>query len=229
MNRITAPLKRLWRAGCAGKLAVCAILLVLLSCPCVLVSTLSPTETPTPLPPTSAPVASGPTAAASPVATDTPHPTEVVPPTATRTRLPKPTPTATLGLQARLCTAVTKALSSGNRQSVQRLSSCSLSGNSVTIQWAINDSLTEGMTKSSANLDIINMLRTIYTGDFGVEKAVLDGTYSMVDKFGQVTEDRVIHYEMGASTAGKVNWENVNFHDMYDIADKVSVHPTFRW
>lgn len=101
------------------------------------------TQAPTTVPPTPGPPTTIPP-------TRTPAPTKI--PTAT------PLPTATLTTRASLNAELAAALGTSNRK-VARLQNVTLEGNSVTVGWAINDNVTEGMIKTSANLDLIRILK----------------------------------------------------------------------
>lgn len=192
--------------------------------------TAPPTYTPRPSPtfiPTSAQVGTTatPTHTPSPVATSTPVPTST--PAPTRTNTPTPKPTATKSRQELITALLTSTLGKSNRDT-QRLGPVVVSGSDVTIQWAINENLTEGYTKLGANKDISDMLDLLFAFP-GVERVTLNGTYSMVDLYGKVSEMTVIHYVMTSTTAAKVSWQNVDLHNLYLIADSVEVHPAFQW
>jgi len=197
--------------------------------------TTAPTYTPRPSPtviPTDAPEAAitlaitrTPAPTASPAPTRTPEPTSTPAPTGTNT--PAPRPTATRSTQELITALLTSTLGKSNRDA-QRLGPVTVSGGDVTAQWAINESLTEGYTKLGANQDIANILEQLFAFP-GVQRVTLNGTYSMVDIYGKVSEMTVIHYVMTSTTAAKVNWQNVDLHNLYRIADSVEVHPAFQW
>ncbi len=159
----------------------------------------------------------------------TPEPTGTPPPP-TRTRLPTftPFPSATLVREQAVRAAVEGALGTGNR-SVERVRSVMVSGYAVKVYWAINRSLTAGLTKEFANRDIIAVLEALFTGGFSIGEVSLFGSYRVVDIYGNEAEQTVIRYRMGAATAAKVNWKRVDPRDMYEIADEVWVDPLFQW
>jgi len=161
--------------------------------------------------------------------TPTPEPTGTLPPP-TRTRLPTftPFPSATFVREQAIRAAVERALGTGNRN-VERVRSVKVSGYVVTVYWAINESLTAGLTKEFANRDIIAVLEALFTGGFGIGEVSLFGSYAMADIYGNEAEQTVISYRMGAATAAKINWTRIDPHDMYEIADEVWVDPSFQW
>lgn len=173
-----------------------------------------------------------------------PAPTAVItiptigPPTATP--IPKPTPTSeptltptpALSPLAKLNMAITEALGSGNREGVQRLTEVSLIGSEaepeVYVWWAIDDNLIEGWTKDGAQMDVAKILEAIAKSSLTYSEVTVDGTFSMVDQYGNATEDVVITAIYNRSTIERINWENFLWDNVYSIADDVWIHPAFR-
>lgn len=250
MQRIT----NLWRSGRTGKIAVgCGGLIALLivcsifaslggegtSTPTATVQAvvkteatarpeLHPTNTvkPTQPPPSSTP---GPTDTPEPTRTpgptDTPRPTDT--PEPTRTPRPTNTPRPTLAPAESLLVTVTDALSRSNRN-IQRVAELTIEDETVFIQWAINDNLTEGMIKTGAKIDVADILETVAKSGIQYQKVELIGTFSMVDKFGNASEDPVIALMYERATIERINWENFLFDNVYDVADFVKIHPAFQ-
>jgi transposase len=175
------------------------------------------------LPPTAAP-----TTGAS--ATAAPATSEIAPTTArsTPTTKAKPVP-----VEQQVKDAVLKALGESNRN-VERLPEFSAPrGEYIVLKWAINENLTEGLTKDSARLDATKILKAIkeveaqignhYTGAF------LKGTYLLVDKYGNESEEVVVRAGYDKATINRINFENVYFKDIFELADRGSVHPAFQY
>jgi len=177
------------------------------------------TAAPTTIPATTvAPTTTEPATTAEPVTTAKP----------TTTAAPKPIPSKTI-----LRAAVVKALGESNRD-VKRLPGFTANeGEYIVLTWRINENLTEGLTKDSARLDAVNILKAIkgvpehdrYQG------VSLKGTYSLVDQYGNSSEDTVVRATYDRRTLEKINFElgGVDFKQIFEIADSGSVHPAFQY
>jgi hypothetical protein len=175
-----------------------------------------------------------PTTVATTVATTTPPTTE--PPTTESTEPPttaKPTTTTKpkpIASKTILRAAVVKALGQGNRDKEKLAQFGATEGEYITLTWRINENLTEGLTKDGARRDAYNVLKAIkavpehdrYKG------VVLKGTYPLVDKFGNSSEETVVRATYERPTLERINFENIDFKTIFDIADGAFVHPAFQ-
>jgi hypothetical protein len=127
--------------------------------------------------------------------------------------------------------AVAKELGDSN-PNLERLPEFSAhKGEYIVLQWAINENLTEGLTKDSARLDAVRILKAIksvaehdrYPG------VAMKGSYSMQDKYGNVKEMVVIRATYNKATLERMNLDNIDFKTIFDIADIGSVHPAFQY
>lgn len=145
----------------------------------------------------------------------------------------KPAPKP-INYEAMLAAAIKEELGGSNRD-VKRLSSVvynDIGGtDAVVVRWAINDALTEGLTKKSAKLDITNMLKIIQRyqkAGMSLKDAYFSGTFSLVDKLGNKSEDKVVQADYNGSIVKQINFENFIYSDVYDIADRVTIRPAFK-
>ena len=127
--------------------------------------------------------------------------------------------------------ALLKKISRSNREGVQRLQvHAANSGLEIVLTWAISESLTSNLTKDGARLDtteILKVIRSFTAVDY--IGARIEGTYSLVDKFGNVTEERVFHGTYSKATIQRINFSNFNFKNVWDITDAPAfIHPAFR-
>ena len=159
-------------------------------------------------------------------ATDAPAATEV--PTEEPTDVPAPTPT--LEPEAALRQTIADSLSNSNRD-VERISEISLTLDEppqIYVLWAINDNLTEGMLKGGAKLDVTNMLEAIAGSDFEYSSVLVEGTFSLIDQFGNTSEDKVVRALYQRETVDRINFERFLHDDVYDIADDTTIHVLFQ-
>jgi hypothetical protein len=144
----------------------------------------------------------------------------------TTTAKPKPIPSKTI-----LRNAVVEALGESNRN-VKRLPQFGATeGEYIALTWRINENLTEGLTKSGARLDGVNILKAIrgvpehdrYKG------VVLKGTYPLVDQLGNSSEETVIRATYERRTLERINFDGIDYKKIFDIADSGSTHPAFQY
>lgn len=188
------------------------------------------TNTPKPKPtltpvPTNTPV---PTIA--PSATIAPTPTIGPSPTPEPTATPEP-PTEIPTLASQVRTAVNAVLSKSNRK-VERITTAVADPDQkhpqIFIRWTINDNLSEGLIKSGARHDAVNILKAIADLSVDYSAIVIEGTFPLVDKLGNSTETVVVHASYPKATIDKVNWPNFLSDNVYAIGDDVTIHPAFQ-
>lgn len=125
-----------------------------------------------------------------------------------------------------------KALGRSNREGVTRVLVHSANpGLEIVLTWAINENLSEGMTKDGSRLETKKMLEWIkdnYTGDYTAVR--MEGTYSLQDEYGNASEDRVFLGTYSRETVRKINYDSVNFKRLWDLTDgSTFVHPAFQY
>jgi hypothetical protein len=134
--------------------------------------------------------------------------------------------------QARIEDEIKDKLGGSNRDSVERVASVVyVDGVNVpVIKWAINENITEGLTKKGAKRDVTEMLEVLQElqkDGMPLKGAKFEGTYSLVDQLGNESEDRVVLARFSGSIIKQINFDNFIFTKVYDIADSVSIHPAF--
>lgn len=121
-------------------------------------------------------------------------------------------------------------LGNGNRDNVKRIKNIKLADNQLTVAWAINDNFSEDMIITGANGDVLDILTTIKeTPDLKYNQVLLQGSFSMQDKFGNASEDMV--YNLGYSKArlNKMNLNNLTSDDVVTLTDGAGyIAPAFR-
>jgi hypothetical protein len=151
---------------------------------------------------------------------ETPGPTNTPGPTDTPTAAPLPIDQLRLEIE--------KALGDGNRE-IPRLTefNWSESDKTLIIQWALNDNLSQDLIMVGVQTDITDMLKVISTSGLLPEFQFVTfvGTFPLVDKFGNVTEDRVVTANYNKSTVDKINWDNFLYTNIFDIAELSFIHP----
>jgi hypothetical protein len=98
----------------------------------------------------------------------------------------------------------------------------------LSIKWAINENLTENMTKRGAQIDVVNVLKAAHAANVPITVVRLEGSFSLVDKFGNSSETQVLRLTYNAATINRFNFENFLTQNVYTVADSSWIHPAFR-
>ncbi len=122
---------------------------------------------------------------------------------------------------------VKRALGSSNR-GIAKVSNIQVIGKNIQVYFTVNDNLTKGMVKSSAKINIVDILKAVQSSGYDYSEVTIFGTFSLTDKFGNSEESMVVQATYTRSTINRINWKNFLYDDVYDIADSVRLHPAFR-
>lgn len=155
-------------------------------------------------------------------------PTDTPPPTDTPTTIPSPTPTV-VG-SAYVEQLVQDALGPGNRD-VPRISNIvvNMETSSIAVKWAINDNLTEGLIKTGLWRDVSEVASALTGGQYHVQYLRMIGSFSMIDAYGNTSEMEVVNVAFEEDTLYRANWDAIDYHNVYLIADHLYLHPAFAW
>ena len=146
----------------------------------------------------------------------------------TQTPIPEPT----LSPEASFEAAVLNALGSSNRD-VNRITSIWFSegDGDLVIEWTVNDNFSNDWILSGAMSDITDVLEYIATNDipYPYQQVTFDGTFPLVDQFGNSSEERVILVSYTTTTIQKINWEGFLTDNIFNIADGGPfIHPALQ-
>jgi hypothetical protein len=150
--------------------------------------------------------------------------------TASEPSTPIALPTATsqpTSPQDRVRDAVQKALGPSNRKGAPPLEVVLDGSANVSITFPISENLTEGMTKRGAQMDVVKILRAINSSGVDYNAIDVHGTFSMVDRFGNATEQPVVTARYLHQTVNRINFNNFLTENIYKIADGQRLHPAF--
>lgn len=124
-------------------------------------------------------------------------------------------------------------LGSCNREGVDKISDLEISGSPetsyiVTLTFSIDDNLTEGMIKGGAQMDVFNLMKALYQSSYEMDVINIFGTFSMQDRYGNVTEETVLKCQLTHATGEKINWNNMLWDHFFEVLDSVWWHPVFQ-
>jgi hypothetical protein len=158
----------------------------------------------------------------------------IVTPTALPTPTATPTPVSTPtidDLYIRVNSALVKALGKGQpRKGVDRLQEVKvtkINKTFITVRWAIKDNLTGGLIKDGARSDITTILNTIHNLGINYDEIYIEGTFSMRDLYGEVSESVIIRAFYERSTIDRINWNNFLSKNVLEITDRKLLNPGF--
>ncbi|UAL29528.1 hypothetical protein K8W59_17525 [Nocardioides rotundus] len=158
-------------------------------------------------------------------------PTEVPAPRAESSATSKPsTPAPAPDQVAEFEDDLRDALGDSNREDVERLSVFDYDKRTkvLSVQFAINDNLSEGMIKDGAKMAVTDILEAVQESDLKIKDVNIDATFSMVDDLGNASEDTVVRATYPSNLVDRINFENFDFEDVYDITDNIFVHPALQ-
>jgi hypothetical protein len=143
-----------------------------------------------------------------------------------KSKIPVPT------LESQVRALVEGALGAGNRsipriQKIEIVDNRATSEKNILVIWAIDDSITEEWINKSAKLDATGVFRALYSSGLPISQVELQGTFSMVDKYGNASEDTVVKLILDKTTANRINWENFLTDNVYTVAKVLYLHPSF--
>lgn len=125
---------------------------------------------------------------------------------------------------------IKKALGSNNRDVKNWLTvNYDESISTMVVTWALDENLTEGLTKDSARIGTVDVLKALKKSKVTYKEVLLVGTYSMQDVYGNVEETDVINARFAQEIVNKINFDNVNFKDIFLLASEVYIHPAFEY
>jgi hypothetical protein len=127
--------------------------------------------------------------------------------------------------------AVEDALGDSNRDHIPRFAVTANPGLDVIVTWAINESLTEGLTKNTARREAVDILKAVRETATDYTGVRVEGTYPLVDQYGNSSEERVVLAVYSRETLARFNWDNFNFKNVFEssVADEVWLHLAFEY
>lgn len=172
------------------------------------------------------------TAIKTPVATYTPTPAgqaAAVVVEATATPVPATATPVPLSLRDRLLAAIG---AESNRDVADRLQ-VDVVADVLSVRWAINDNLSSAWILAGAWRDVARMLAAVQESGETYGLIRFEGTFEMIDNFGNRSESVVLSASVSKETMGRINWDDRQWVDtilyqrLPEIADAVRVHPAF--
>jgi hypothetical protein len=105
-------------------------------------------------------------------------------------------------------------------------------GQTIILTWAINENLSDSLTKRTARIETVAILKAMRSHpDWKAKRypgVTVKGTYSMQNAYGEVSELVVVRAHFTRATINRIRFENIDSGAILDLAGPVSIHPAFR-
>ena len=102
-------------------------------------------------------------------------------------------------------------------------------GGDISITWAIDESLTEGLTKDEARIEATDILEAFVKSKIKYTSVQLIGTYELVDKLGNTKESNVVIGNYARELVDSINFDNFSFKNVFNIDTTAYIHPAFQY
>lgn len=142
-----------------------------------------------------------------------------------------PTVTKAASPAEELKKAISDKLGKPNREGLPlpKVTASARPGQPITVEWAISENLTEGLTKTGARSDTVDILRAVREkATWPYSEVVVRGTYALVDQLGRTSERQVVFARYSKGTVDAINFENFLSTNVWTVADGRLIHPAFQ-
>lgn len=147
-----------------------------------------------------------------------------IPPTNTPTDVPEPTPT--IPPQEAFRAALSTALGDSNRD-LDRIVKLEF-GETLVIDFTINENLTEDLIRYGAKMDFVTILKLLSVTEIPFTSASISGSYSLVDLYGNASETMVVYGLYTKDIISKINFSNFITDNVYILAEENFIAPAFQ-
>lgn len=141
---------------------------------------------------------------------------------------PTPSPSATAAPSVVLQNALESKLGSSNVKGQPRVVSVTYRAKMLSIQWGVNDNLTDGLRKDGAEQDVIDILAIVKSSQHGFPGMNLVGVFGefpLQNKLGRVKEGRVVTLDYSVKRLNQIDYANVSTSDIADDATFGGISP----
>ena len=144
--------------------------------------------------------------------------------TPTKTPLPTntPQPTNTPEPIFALTKELEDVLGPSNRDLPDRVN-VDVEGTTIYVLFRIQDNFSDKWIRDGMGQDTLEILNAVNNSSIPYEQVIIEGTFPLVDSFGNVEESTVLTAIYNRSTVERINFDGVV--KMFDIADDLFIHP----
>jgi hypothetical protein len=100
----------------------------------------------------------------------------------------------------------------------------------TVVRWAVDENITEGLTKDELRLEATEILQTIRERvDWNYTDVLLSASYPLVNQLGKSKESKVFSGVYTNTLIDRINFDAFYFKDVDNIGRYVFVHPAFQY
>lgn len=93
----------------------------------------------------------------------------------------------------------------------------------INIVLDLKDNFTSNMMRDGANMEMVDVLQIVDDGE--VENVFINYYTTLVDEYGNEEEESVITATFTRETMDKINYENISYSNIPNVADDYWMHP----
>lgn len=97
-----------------------------------------------------------------------------------------------------------------------------------SITFKVDDNLSKGMIRDGAKYDVLRILRGIHEADVKATWVSIEGTFPLVDKYGEESQGQVVFAGFDGDTLDKINYKDVEYLEAEELATTWILHPDLR-
>jgi len=95
----------------------------------------------------------------------------------------------------------------------------------VSVRFSLNDNFSDDSILRVGMLDIIDILKAVDSSSIDYSIVIVEGTFLMVDTYGNESEEQVIFASYSKENIDQINWSNFLTDNIFVIADTHNLHP----
>lgn len=137
------------------------------------------------------------------------------------------TPPPALGTIERAGYEINKIVYEGNR-GVEKISNLVIKDGDISMVFGIDENLSDEMIIGGSKMDLVGILKGVKKSGIEYNRVIVWGYYPLVDKYGNSEDEEVFEAIYKKSTIDKINWNGFIDDNIFDIADKISLHSSWK-
>lgn len=101
-------------------------------------------------------------------------------------------------------------------------------GEIVFAEFTVHDNFTAGLRRTGAQTDTLEILEYAHTHYPAAARVWVQGRFPLTDDYGNTRDGAVLNVGYDRATLDRINWENMDYTKIWDIADAGTVHKDLR-
>lgn len=101
-------------------------------------------------------------------------------------------------------------------------------GETVFAEFTVHDNFTAGLRRTGAQTDTLEILEYAHTHYPAAVRVWVQGRFPLTDDYGNTRDGTVLNLGYDQTTLDRINWENMDYTKIWDIADAGTIHKDLR-